>query len=114
MATIEALNAREIELGPNMKSSDEGIHAASLGGIWQCCVLGYCGIRLCGSQLRIQPNLPEKWESVTAKIWWRGSQLEVTATHENVTVQVRQGKSSIEVLTTHGVLKGENILSWKL
>ena len=106
--------AREIDLGPNMKSSDEGIHAASLGGIWQCCVLGYCGIRLCGSQLRIQPNLPEKWESVIAKIWWRGSQLEVTATHENVTVQVRQGKSSIEVLTTHGVLKGENILSWKL
>jgi len=114
MAAALFERAREIDLGPNMKSSDEGIHAASLGGIWQCCVLGYCGIRLCGSQLRIQPNLPEKWESVTAKIWWRGSQLEVTATHENVTVQVRQGKSSIEVLTTHGVLKGENILSWKL
>ena len=106
--------ARAIDLGPDMKSSDEGIHAASLGGIWQCCVLGYCGVRLCGSQLRIAPNLPKNWESVTAKIWWRGSQLEVTSTHEDVTVQVLQGKPSIEVLTTRSVLKGENILSWKL
>ncbi|MGL4904663.1 MAG: hypothetical protein ACRC34_04120, partial [Cetobacterium sp.] len=30
--------ASEIDLGPNMKSSDHGIHAASLGGIWQCIV----------------------------------------------------------------------------
>lgn len=106
--------ARNIDLGADMKSSDDGIHAASLGGIWQCCVLGYCGIRLFGSQLRIQPNLPGKWDSVTVKIWWRGSQLEVTATHTDVTVRVLQGTADIEVLTSQGVLKGSHTLSWKL
>ena len=106
--------ARAIDLGPDMKSSDEGIHAASLGGIWQCCVLGFCGVRLCGSQLRIVPNLPANWDSVTSKIWWRGSRLEVTSTHTDVTVRVIEGNPAIEVMTGKGVLRGENVLSWKL
>lgn len=106
--------ARAIDLGPNMKSSDEGIHAASLGGIWQCCVLGFCGVRLCGSQLRIQPNLPKNWDSVTAKLWWRGSQLEVTSTHTGVKVRVLRGAPAIEVLTSQGLLRGEGTLTWKL
>ena len=106
--------ARAIDLGPDMKSSDEGIHAASLGGIWQCCVLGFCGVRLCGSRLRIAPNLPKNWDRVTAKIWWRGSRLEVSATHTDVTVRVLEGNPAIEVLTDLGIRKGENLLSWKL
>ena len=106
--------ARAIDLGPDMKSSDEGIHSASLGGIWQCCVLGFCGVRLCGSQLRIEPNLPKNWDSVTAKIWWRGSRLEITSTRQDVTVRVLQGNPEIEVLTSQGVLKGSNSLCWKL
>ena len=106
--------ARAIDLGPNMKSSDEGIHAASLGGVWQCCVLGFCGVRLCGSQLRVEPNLPAAWDSITAKIWWRGSRLEITATHTDVTVQVLEGPKSLEILTRGGVLCGESKLTWKL
>ena len=115
MDTARALfeRARAIDLGPNMKSSDDGIHAASLGGIWQCCVLGYCGVRLCGDQLRIVPNLPEEWNSATVKIWWRGNQLEITATHDKVTVRVLQGSNSLEILTCHGTLRGEGCLTWQ-
>lgn len=106
--------ARAIDLGPDMKSSDEGIHAASLGGIWQSCVLGFCGIRLCGDQLRIEPNLPENWESAAAKIWWRGSQLEVTVTHTHVTVRVLQGDGKLQILTGQGLLCGNQELHWDL
>lgn len=106
--------ARAIDLGPNMKSSDDGIHAASLGGIWQCCVLGFCGVRLCGDRLRIEPNLPAHWDSVTAKIWWRGSQLQVTATHMDVRVEVLSGPEKLEVLTKNGLLRGEKTLRWEL
>ena len=106
--------ARAIAQGPDMKSSDEGIHAASLGGIWQSCVLGFCGIRLCGDQLRIEPNLPENWESAAAKIWWRGSQLEVTVTHTHVTVRVLQGDGKLQLLTGQGLLCGNQGLLWDL
>lgn len=106
--------ARAIDLGPNMKSSDDGIHAASLGGVWQCCVLGFCGIRLCGDKLRIVPNLPRKWRQATAKIWWRGSLLAVTATHSDVTVQVLEGPEMLEILTAKGMLRGDKTLRWEI
>ena len=102
-----------IDLGPNLKSSDEGIHAASLGGVWQCCVLGYAGVRLCGEELRIAPNLPKSWQSVTAKIWWRGSHLEIAATHQDVTVRVLEGPTALQVLTERGVLRGDRELRWE-
>ena len=97
-----------------MKSSDDGIHAASLGGIWQCCVLGFCGVRLCGEHLRIEPNLPPHWQSVTAKIWWRGSLLEVTATHHEAAVQVLKGDRDLEILSSKGLLRGKQCLTWEL
>lgn len=106
--------ARAIDLGSNMRSSDEGIHAASLGGVWQCCVLGFCGIRLCGGKLRIVPNLPQCWESAAARIWWRGSQLEVTVTHRDVTVRVLQGNRHLSILTHQGMLTGEPELHWNI
>lgn len=106
--------AKHIDMGLDMRSSDEGIHAASLGGVWQCCVLGFCGVRLCGDRLRIAPHLPESWESACTKIWWRGSQLQVTATHETVTVQVLQGSKKLEILTDRGLLQGEGTLAWKI
>ena len=106
--------ARAIDLGPNMQSSDEGIHAASLGGVWQCCVLGFCGVRLCGDQLRIEPHLPEKWNRATMRIWWRGSQLQVTATHTDVSVQVLRGNKRFSILTRQGILHGDGQLYWRI
>lgn len=106
--------ARAIDQGLNMRSSDEGIHTASLGGVWQCCVLGFCGVRLCADQLRIIPNLPECWTGATVRIWWRGSQLELTATHKEATVRVLQGNPELSVLTSKGLLRGSGSISWEL
>ncbi|MBQ8802783.1 MAG: glycoside hydrolase family 65 protein [Tyzzerella sp.] len=92
------VGARDIDL--KLKNdSDHGIHAASLGGIWQCCVLGFAGVRMCGGKLRIRPNLPKHWESVKFRMWWRGSQLEVTVTKDNVAYEVLQGSHIVEIET---------------
>ncbi len=53
--------ALSIDLGPEMKSSNEGIHSASTGGIWESTVMGFGGVRMEGSALRIAPKLPENW-----------------------------------------------------
>jgi len=55
--------ASEIDLGPNMNSSDQGVHAASLGGIWQIIVCGFGGLRMVGGKLRINPKLPPQVKS---------------------------------------------------
>lgn len=76
-----------IDLGPNMKTSDHGIHAASLGGIWQCVVNGFGGVRMLNGKLRIVPALPEKWNALKFPIFWKGDRLDVTVTKETLTVQ---------------------------
>ncbi|WP_179865394.1 glycoside hydrolase family 65 protein [Bacillus sp. AFS017336] len=79
--------AAEIDLGPNMKTSDHGIHAASLGGIWQCVVNGFGGVRMLNGELRISPRIPVDWESLEFSFNWHGDELKVAATHEEVWIE---------------------------
>lgn len=78
--------ASEIDLGPVMHSSDHGIHAASLGGIWQAVVFGFAGLRLVKGRLRIHPNLPKHWEDVKFTIQWKGQPVKITISKHEVTV----------------------------
>lgn len=75
--------AAQIDLGPNMKSSDHGIHAASLGGIWQCVVNGFGGVRMLGGELRVNPHLPESWDLLKFSIHWKGERIffEINKSH---------------------------------
>lgn len=67
--------ALEIDLGPNMKSSDHGIHGASIGGIWQIIINGFGGIRLIGDYLRIEPKLPLSIDELDFPLYWRGEKV---------------------------------------
>lgn len=68
---------RQIDLGPNMKSSDHGIHAASLGGLIQGVINGFGGLRMLDGMLRIEPHLPSNWESMEYEFHWRGDIIKV-------------------------------------
>ncbi|KWX83079.1 hypothetical protein AMQ83_31980 [Paenibacillus riograndensis] len=78
--------AAGIDLGRNMKSSDQGIHTASIGGIWKCVVFGFGGVRAPGGQLRIRPRLPEAWNSLSFPLYWQGDLLKIDITHDAVQV----------------------------
>lgn len=79
--------AAEIDLGPNMKTSDHGIHAASLGGIWQCVVNGFGGVRMLDGELRVSPRIPIEWESLEFTFNWHGDELRVSATRDEVLIE---------------------------
>lgn len=81
--------ASEIDLGPNMKTSDAGIHAASLGGIWQAVVNGFGGVRMTGGNLRISPMLPKAWNTLRFSIDWKGETLDVRASQNQVIIERR-------------------------
>ena len=78
--------ASRIDLGSNMKSSDMGIHSASMGGIWQDVICGFGGVRMLGGKLRIDPKLPEKWRHLKFTIHWRGDILEVACSKKMLVV----------------------------
>ena len=70
----------------NLHSSDAGIHAASCGGLWQCVVYGFGGVRMLGGKLRIDPKLPKAWKKLCFKINWKGQLLAVTVTEKTVEI----------------------------
>ncbi|MCD8087876.1 MAG: glycoside hydrolase family 65 protein, partial [Oscillospiraceae bacterium] len=79
--------ASMIDLGPYMGTSDAGIHAASFGGVWQCVVYGFGGVRMLNGKLRIQPNLPRGWDRLDFTLMWKGQRLRVSAAKDSLTVE---------------------------
>ena len=86
-----------IDLGPVMGSSDAGIHAAACGGIWQCAVYGFGGLRMLNGELRINPRLPENWTKLSYTICWKGEKLAVTVTKEGVKVEKLTNGREVEL-----------------
>jgi len=63
-----------IDLGENLQSCNEGLHAASHGGNWQAVVNGFGGVRIAADEtLRINPRLPKEWNSLKYNLTWRGT-----------------------------------------
>jgi hypothetical glycosyl hydrolase len=91
--------ATSIDLGMDMKSSDHGIHAASLGGIWQIIVCGFGGIRMVGGKLRIEPKLPNEITKITYPIFWKGNLLLIQVNHNYLTVK---NKGTETIAFSHG------------
>ena len=77
----------EVDFGPNMRTSDAGIHTASMGGIWQCAVYGFGGVRVSGEALHMAPKLPPAWRSLSFPLVWHGQPLRVSVDGGTVTVR---------------------------
>lgn len=74
--------AAMIDMCDTPHGSGIGIHSASLGGIWQCVVLGFGGVRRFGNSLRVEPHLPDAWDHLDFEISWKGQRLKI---HEEKT-----------------------------
>ncbi|WP_172370000.1 glycoside hydrolase family 65 protein [Sporosarcina jiandibaonis] len=81
----------ETDLGPMMNTSDDGVHAASLGGIWKSAVFGFAGIRFVDGRLRINPRLPKQWHQVQFTIQWRSQPVTISITNSTLSVKVENG-----------------------
>ena len=89
--------ASRIDLGPDMKTSDHGIHAASIGGIWQIVVCGFGGVRMKGGKLFLHPKLPQSIDKIEYPINWKGNRILISAQKEFFSVH-NTGESHIEYL----------------
>lgn len=93
--------AAAIDMGPNMKTSDAGIHAASIAGIWQSAVLGFGGVRMLEGKLRIDPHLPDAWERLSFFLYWKGEKLHVEITKDQLRLTNLTNTAPV-VLTVYG------------
>ncbi|MDM5330078.1 glycoside hydrolase family 65 protein [Neobacillus sp. CF12] len=75
-----------IDLGPNPHSSDEGIHAASLGAIWLTAMFGFANMSQAAGRLTFNPKLPQNWSELAFPLTYQGRKLTIKLTHERIEI----------------------------
>lgn len=70
--------AAEIDLADTMGNAAGGIHAGTLGGLWQAVVFGFAGLNFCENRPEHHANLPSSWRSLSMRFQWRGQWHELT------------------------------------
>jgi len=72
-ADEQFMQAAMVDLEDNRGNTEDGIHAASAGGVWQAVVFGFGGIQLKDSGPVATPHLPSSWTRLKFKLYWRGT-----------------------------------------
>ena len=103
--------ASAIDLGEEMRSSNAGIHSASMGGIWQSAIMGFGGVRIVGGELRIRPSLPKEWSKLDFNIVWRGTTLAVQVRPDQVNVTAVDGQTSFVLVDENVTLNEKETVS---
>ncbi|MGB9679591.1 MAG: glycoside hydrolase family 65 protein [Minisyncoccia bacterium] len=99
------IRSANVDLVDNQGNTKEGLHAASAGGTWQVAVFGFGGMEIDKEGiLNINPWLPEKWDKLSYKVFWKGNLIEVIVTKQEVKIKKLEGKGNIIVK-----LKGKSL-----
>ena len=80
--------AAAIDLADNMGNAAAGLHMATMGGLWQAAVMGFCGVMRRGEALRLDPQLPEAWKRVRLPLRFRGAHLSLDLRRRRAGVEV--------------------------
>lgn len=94
-----AMDLLELSAGSMIGSGPaKGIQAASLGALWQAMALGFGGVRISDDGLVIDPHLYTTWRSMSFKIRYRGTLLQIAINGKRVKVQALDTiKSSLKI-----------------
>lgn len=77
-----------IDMTPEKKGAEAGIHIANCGGIWQMLVYGFAGLKSAMSsvELVLEPHLPKEIESLEFPLTWHGAQYHVFVDHDGYNI----------------------------
>ena len=78
------LEACCIDMGQNPESSDAGIHAASMGGIWMSVIFGFGGVFNNEGVLELNPALPGNWQELSFGLVWRNNKTNIKVDRKRI------------------------------
>lgn len=61
-----------VDLNANPHDSTDGVHSASLGGIWNCLIFGFAGVHYEKGVLYLAPHLPKQWKTMEFQMFIEG------------------------------------------
>ena len=96
--------ASRIDLGNKMGNSSHGLHAASLGGLWQAAVHGFGGVRVVDGVVYCYPHLPQQWNKLEFKLHLGNARLHFVIIADKVTIVLLTPEETVKA-----VVYGEKI-----
>lgn len=73
-------------------NTKEGIHSASLGGMWQAVIFGFAGVDIKREKLCINPRMPRTWRKMVFSLTWRNSILQLELTNDTIKLKAISDK----------------------
>ena len=89
-----ANEAAQVDLTDIDHNSADGLHIASLAGVWTALVAGFGGLREYGGLLSFAPQLPEGITELSFMVRWRGQRLRVAIEPDRATYTLQDGPHS--------------------
>lgn len=95
----------------------EGLHIATMGGVWHALVHGIAGLELDDGNLWLEPHLPPGWEALEFQVLVHDMPFRVRVQPDRVSVQapgrrVRVGTKWVEI-GTEGVVVEHDAAAWR-
>ena len=78
--------ATRLDLDDTTGTTADGLHLATMGGVWQALAFGFLGLVADGGTLVIRPNLPRAWSALALRFRFAGQPVGVRAEHDRVAV----------------------------
>lgn len=88
------LRTSRLDLDDYNREVHEGLHITSMAGTWMSIVEGMAGVRVTEAGLSMNPTIPEKWNSYSFKIYYKGNSLSIHCSRKQITV-TNNGKDPI-------------------
>ena len=78
--------AMDVDLSLERKGTEEGIHIANCGCLWQAAIMEFAGLKSAveTDSLTVSPRLPDGIEEISFQICWHGRRYRITAAKEGV------------------------------
>lgn len=109
------LRTSRLDLDDYNNDTEDGLHITSMAGTWMSIVEGFAGMRVRENKLSFSPFLPEQWSSFSFNIGFRGIQLKVKISREELTV-VNPAKELLDINIfnqSYRIPEGETVIAYK-
>ncbi|WP_263120588.1 glycosyl hydrolase family 65 protein [Cellulomonas fimi] len=83
--------AAYVDLADLHHNTSDGVHVASLGGVWSALACGFGGLRDHEGVISLDPRLPEVWDGLTFRITLHGTRVRIDVRHTELRLTVEDG-----------------------
>lgn len=109
------LRTARLDLDDYNNDTEDGLHITSMAGTWMSVVEGFAGMRVREGRLIFNPFVPENWDSFSFTIGFRGVQLRLKISSDQVVV-TNQSDAILELVIfgqPHQITTGEKVITYK-